>query len=175
MKSFGAFAAILFAGSLVSNSAVASVEGLLVQCKSVSNAIQRLACYDKLATNLQNAGVPAASYRPALPTQSAVQSPATPNVAPQPNYVPENEFGLEHKRPVETMSDTMVAAITQLSADPYGKKKLVLDNGTVWKQADASRLKLKEGQKVTIKRGVLGAFYLTVDGLNRSMKVKRTD
>jgi hypothetical protein len=38
---------------------------------------------------------------------------------------------------------------------------------------DNTYLKLETGQGVTIEKGLFGAFFLGVDGINKRLKVKR--
>ena len=56
-------------------------------------------------------------------------------------------------------------------------QRYTLENGQVWEQTDGSRL---EGVRmsnpgVTITSGVLGAWYLRIDGYNARAKVRRID
>lgn len=51
---------------------------------------------------------------------------------------------------------------------------ITLDNGSQWQQKDSQPLRLTVGMEVTIESGFLGAFFLSHDGVNRRIKVKRT-
>ena len=55
----------------------------------------------------------------------------------------------------------------------WGKKIITFSDGSVWQQSDSAYLKIEEGQQVSIERGLLGSFYLSVEGINKRMKVKR--
>jgi len=49
-----------------------------------------------------------------------------------------------------------------------------LANGQRWQIADDSRGVLNSSSpKITIRRGTMGAFYLEIEGTNRSPKVRR--
>jgi hypothetical protein len=51
-----------------------------------------------------------------------------------------------------------------------------LENGQVWQQAESGSLKgikTMQNPKITIRPGMLGAWYLQVEGYNKSIKVKR--
>jgi hypothetical protein len=51
--------------------------------------------------------------------------------------------------------------------------RLTLENGQVWDQAEPeAHLLLARGDTVTIRRGLLGAFYLSSDKV-RGLRVKR--
>lgn len=57
---------------------------------------------------------------------------------------------------------------------PKGKS-YTLENGQVWEQTEAASLAgvRKTDPKVTIKPGVLGAWYMKIDGYNTQAKVRR--
>lgn len=56
-----------------------------------------------------------------------------------------------------------------------GDTEFVLDNGMVWRQSQSGRFSIGETEnpEVTITPGVLGAWYLSLDGYNRRVQVKR--
>lgn len=77
-----------------------------------------------------------------------------------------------------------VAEITSLSAmaiefarNARGKSLFVLDNGQVWRQIDSDSSQVLDPAaktfKVTIERGVLGSYNLTMEGRNGLVKVMR--
>ena len=52
--------------------------------------------------------------------------------------------------------------------------RIALANGQVWRIADGSQGALwLQNPKVRVRRGVLGAFYLEIEGTNRSPRVER--
>jgi hypothetical protein len=56
-----------------------------------------------------------------------------------------------------------------------GETVFKLSNGMIWKQAETSRhfTKLLINPQITIKAGMWDSWYLTVEGYNRNVKVKR--
>lgn len=56
-----------------------------------------------------------------------------------------------------------------------GDTEFVLENGMVWRQTQAGRFSIgqSENVEVTISPGILGAWYLSVDGYNRRVRVER--
>lgn len=69
--------------------------------------------------------------------------------------------------------DKLTARIASLSYKAHGESILTLDDGQIWEEADSSpHVPYHVGDEVTIKRGVLGAFYLSSSGV-RGMRVKR--
>ena len=60
-----------------------------------------------------------------------------------------------------------------MTKSAYGEQIITLDNGQVWRQTDSVRLKLVEGQSVTIKRGALGSFFISKENANKRIRAKR--
>lgn len=67
-----------------------------------------------------------------------------------------------------SMTQTVVTSVV----DPYGEFTITLENGQVWRQTDG-RLKVREGDSVTIDEGGFGSHFLQVDNKGRSVRVKR--
>ena len=58
--------------------------------------------------------------------------------------------------------DKLTARIASVSQKPLGEFIVTLDNGQVWEEAEStSHLPLRAGDDITIKRGMLGAFYMS--------------
>lgn len=57
------------------------------------------------------------------------------------------------------------------------RKRYTLDNGQVWVQTDATSLNgvRKTSPKVYIKPGVMGVWYMRIDGYNTQAKVQRVE
>ncbi|MDH5264386.1 MAG: hypothetical protein OEX21_06535, partial [Betaproteobacteria bacterium] len=90
-----------------------------------------------------------------------------------PAQTPE-QFGLEQRKP-EVVVDAIESTLPG-SFDGWGPKaNFRLANGQVWQVADDSSGSTRtiENPKVRIRRGALGAFYLEIEGTNRSPRVRR--
>jgi hypothetical protein len=136
----------------------------LLACRSLTDATERLACFDREV---------------AAPTNRSAPVAATP-VAPPPD--PKKQFGL----PEVTVAKQEVAAgtraadaakieahITKLSQTPDGRVVVTLDNEQVWRQLlIEADLLMKPGDAVTISRGVLGSYWLQTAS-KRGCKVTR--
>ena len=147
---------------LVSTSALADDAGIL-RCRAINEPAARLACYDALA-------VPSTTGKAAPPPAQATPA-AQP--ASRPAQTPE-QFGLEHRKP-EVVVDAIESTLPG-SFDGWGPKaNFRLANGQVWQVADDSSGSTRtiENPKVRIRRGALGAFYLEIEGTNRSPRVRR--
>ncbi|MBQ0934343.1 hypothetical protein [Ideonella paludis] len=130
------------------------------RCRQVSEASARLACYDKLADM--------AVAQPAAPVAAAMPA------VPLPVQTPAERFGMEQKVAQEGAVDTITSMLPGDFEGWDAKTKFTLANGQVWQVTDGSRVYWPaKNPKVTIRRGVLGAFYLQIEGLNTTAKVKR--
>lgn len=158
LKTFGV-ALPLWAGVLASawaNPAAADWQ----RCRQVGDTAARLACYDKLAD--------------LAAAQAASPVAATTPAAIAPAKTPTERFGMEQKAAQEGAADTITSVLPGDFEGWEPKTKFTLANGQVWQVTDGSRVYWPaKSPKVTIRRGVLGTFYLEVEGLNSIAKVKR--
>jgi hypothetical protein len=101
----------------------------------------------------------------------------TPRISgkPEPDRVEsDNSFGAESltdSRP--KTEDSIQTSIASMKEDNRGYATFILDNGQVWRQTESARLIFKEGETITIKKGVFKSFYLSKPNNNRSVRVKR--
>lgn len=153
-----------------------TVAAAIEKCRNTDNSLKRLVCYDNVAKSIRQydgannelSQLPALTVkRPTTPASAQAAQPAARAKAP------ENEFGLEHKRDLTKEAAELQVTIAEKSKTARGKHKLTFSDGSVWQQTDETYLKFEVGQPVTVERGLLGAFYLSVEGLNKRMKVKR--
>jgi hypothetical protein len=130
--------------------AAAAQESGLGLCRALQDPAARLQCYD------------------ALP----LAAPASPAAVPAAKI--EQEFGLaETARPANRI-DTITARIPGEFRGWQPQTVLELDNGQAWRIADGSTMAYRlVNPSVTVRRGVLGAYYLEIQGLNTSPRVKR--
>jgi hypothetical protein len=112
-----------------------------------------------------------------------VQAPASEAVqAPVSSAASTSEFGAD-RLPKPTQADgttrpqSIRAGITEYSYTPYDRIIVFLDNGQVWRQIDGDTtvLRLRKGGSYTakIEKGFIGSYNLTVDGINKMVKVTR--
>ena len=128
----------------------------LTDCRTIADPLERVACYD--------AALDAAS-------QESVELTVSPNA--------ESIFG----RSDESIKDTLkiedvreiAYPVIEVRQSPLGHLIVVLENGQIWSQTDATRLNLKPGDKVSVRAGFGGSYYLQKASGSRSVKVRRTD
>ncbi|AWH54384.1 hypothetical protein C1924_14935 [Stenotrophomonas sp. ESTM1D_MKCIP4_1] len=74
-------------------------------------------------------------------------------------------------------SSEPVTGVLQGEFRGFGKGRIyTLDNGQVWEQVDATSVSgvRKQSPKVSIQPGIMGVWYMKVDGVNTQPKVRRT-
>jgi hypothetical protein len=145
----------LLAGLVLVMGGARAQDGGLLQCRKMADAALRLACYDALPLQ-------------PLPISGPVASAPLTSVSQKPD-----QFGQDAQAMV-VMLDSIESRIAGRFDGWQAKDRLTLANGQVWQINDGSTgvLNLLD-PKVTIRRGALGAFYLEIEGTNRSPRVKR--
>jgi hypothetical protein len=128
------------------------------RCRSIHSDRERLACYDR-----------------ALPP---LQTPvATTNTGVNPSV---NRFGLSaaQQRAADPAAhrddvDRLDATVRELRRLSTGAFVLTLDNGQQWQQSEVnSRIWPEKGDRVSIRRGMLGSFLL-ITPANVATRVRR--
>lgn len=159
-----------------------SVSEALTNCSNESDSLKRLVCYDRLAEGLKPGAEQALPQeamvtRPVLKAKTAAKAhtpatPARPEVAKKTKIAADN-FGMEHKTKIENAKEKIYAKLTSVKKGPYKNLLLTLDNGQRWKQTDSGSMRLKVGEQIYVERGSLGSFFLSKEGVNRRLRVKR--
>ena len=141
----------------------------VVACMNEHDPTQRLACYDREVPRA------VAATRPPGSTPASAAAPAAQSTAAE-----VDAFGMttQIQRQQTGASapprlDKLTARITAVSLKPRGEFIVTLDNGQVWEEAETtSHLPLRAGDDITIKRGMLGAFYMSSQQV-LGLRVKR--
>lgn len=160
------------------------------RCAGVADSQARLACYDQLAPRVKDAiTTPPLSLNRA-PTAEEQQSwfgfdlsnlfgsaPAQQTTPAEfgANKLPETH---EKEEAVAQELDSISAGVTDYSYTVFGRFIVFLDNGQVWRQIEgdvdrATFRKLPKDNKVTISRGLIGSYNLSINGSARQYKVTR--
>ncbi len=146
---------LLLSGAMLAAPAHAS--DAILKCRTLADGPARLACYD------------------AIDVKAPLAQTASAPVAPSKEEV----FGLNPamaaapKRKEEAKS---VTSTIEGSFDGWRPGAQVrLANGQVWRVVDGSEVALsrRDNPKVSIERGMLGAFYLKIEGSNNTARVSR--
>jgi hypothetical protein len=136
--------------------AVAFDDAALQRCRDLRDAAARLACYD------------------AIPLTSGPTRSTAPSAAPA--AAPASTFGFE-ARPAPTAPPPIEAIESAIDGPfdgwlPRGQFKLA--NGQVWEVSDGSTAAYDlKSPKVRITRGVSGTFFMAIDGVSQTPRVRR--
>jgi hypothetical protein len=150
-------ALLLLAGCTWAPAAVAD-NAALQRCRELRETTARLACYD------------------AIPLGAAPAPQATPP-PPATAFAPAATFGLESRQappnlpaPLEAVESTIDGAFDGWL--PRSQLKLV--NGQVWEIADGSQAAYRlQSPKVTIARGLSSSFFIAIEGVAQTPRVRR--
>ena len=159
----GRLRAVIAAGAAVlalipAGAAAGETVARLLRCAEQGDAAQRLACYDKLAAQHRE---PAATDggEASEPRLSATDA--------------EQWFGMETRAAASGLNEVRANVVGGF-AGWDGRTQFELDNGQVWVQTTADRFRhTGPDYPVVIRRGAMGGFLLSPDGLKRSVRVRR--
>jgi hypothetical protein len=140
-----------------------SLAGDVKACHQMTDPTRRLACYDALA-------LPAEFNTTAMNTATAMPVTATMTTAD-----PVAKFGQEAiKQPAGTELKQIESRISGKFHGWHAGSQLELENGQVWRIADGSEAIYElQDPKVIVHRGMLGAFFLEIEGVGFQMRVTR--
>ncbi|MGE5562320.1 MAG: hypothetical protein ACM3ZV_03325 [Bacillota bacterium] len=135
----------------------------LMACRTIAAADQRLACYDREATAINQAI--ASNDLVMIDKEKARAAGRSLFGFSIPNFG--GLFG--NNSEISQIEGT----IKSTSRNQDGGWVIRLEDGSVWSQTDDwPGLDARPGKKVVVKRGVLGSFWLSIPGQN-GIKVKR--
>jgi len=147
-------------------------------CAGIADANARLACFDRMAQQRRST-----ASRPTQPAPVPGSAPAATRAAPASGQQPvDDTVGLDGRqlslarrkegiRPAAVPS--IVASLAALEERRGHQYSFRLDNGQVWESTDTQpALFLRPHQTVTIRPGLLGAFFLKTEEGN-SIRVHR--
>lgn len=137
-----------------------NLAGEVKACRQMAEPNRRLACYDGLA----------------LPTEPGSAAMNTTGAAPVATAIdPVAKFGQEAiKHPAATELKQIESRILGKFHGWRAGSQLELENGQIWRVADGSEANYDlQDPKVIVHRGMLGAFYLEIEGVGFQTRVTR--
>jgi hypothetical protein len=138
----------------------------LSDCSKISKDNQRLVCFDQLAkNNVAHSSSVKVVKEPVLQIEE-IEAKEAKKI---------DDFSKQHlkKAPKNEGPDNITATISKLKKLIRGQWVIYFDNGQKWQQKGANEIKLKVGDVVRLKKGSLGAVFLSKEGSHRRIKVKR--
>ncbi|MFY7857772.1 MAG: hypothetical protein ACOVQT_16640 [Rubrivivax sp.] len=145
----------------------------LQRCPTIEDPVARLACYDAAMppTGAAARSLPATTGAPASRDTATAATAAAPDRRPTGAAA----FGLPERpdaNAVQSIESVTVAGFRQWGPN----SRIRLENGQVWQVVDGSSgALLNPPSKVTITKGVWGAYFMTFQERNFSPKVRRLD
>lgn len=162
----------------------------LGKCAAITDGTQRLTCYDALAPRVRDAMIAPPDVAAHPPTKDEQESWFGFDVSglfgpgSKQQASPE-QFGAEkmpstHAKIEQAQKEVgeITVPVTEVTFNPLGKFVVFLKNGQIWKQipGDADRAYFPrnlDGVTVTISRGFIGSYNLTIGDSNKVYKVTR--
>ena len=141
----------------------------LARCAAITADTVRLACFDALAREPgSQSNAERASPEPAV----AESTEATLETAGNDNAFGAELIGGSRAQGPDRIENRLVGEFTGWR----GNTTFTLENGQVWRQAEDGRLSFRsDSPLVTIRRGAFGTYRLTVEGVNRAVRVRRIE
>ncbi len=130
----------------------------LLDCRKLPGDAERLACYDKAAAAMEGATASGDLVSIDREQRRAARRQAFGFILPTLSFLERGDK--------EGEADHITASAKSAYRNSEGKWTVELEDGAVWQQLEASELGRTphQGSKVDISRGVLGSFFMTIDG-----------
>jgi Tfp pilus assembly protein FimV len=189
-------ALVFIAASLSTTAATAQRSDAFDACARETDSAARLACFDReiaarRASQASAALAPAAAppsrfavTAPAPAPAATVKPPAAPAAASTPAASTTQDIGLDARQarrerrergePEPPPPAPIVARVVRIIPREPLIYAFELDNGQIWEQTESTAFSVKPQDQITIRPGVLGAFFLkSADGsVVRAHRVK---
>lgn len=162
------------------------------RCAAITDNAQRLSCYDAIAPHVKDAlaAPPEALPGNRAPTAEEERSwfgfdlsslfGSSPSQQTTPGQFGSDRLPSTHAQEQSAAAevDSITAGVSEVSFTPFGKFIVFLDNGQIWRQieGDADHALFKKparNNKVTISRGFIGSYNLTLNDSAKVYKVTR--
>jgi len=145
----------------------------LEACAEIEDSLERLVCYDNLAKKTQSGEKQRQDRELPEQARKGKQKAAEMREKAQERRERSNDrFGFEHKEKEEMEEERVNVTLAEREEGPYGKWRITLTNGQVWKQTDSGYFSW-DGDAYYIERGALNSFFFGREGSNRRMRVQR--
>ena len=164
----------------------------LGRCAAIAEGSQRLACYDALAPHVRDALAAPPETLPGNRTPNAEEQRSwfgfdlsgLFGASPAQQTTPQ-QFGSDRLASTQAKEqsaaaevDSISAGVSDVSYTPFGKFIVFLDNGQIWRQIEgdadhATFRKPAKDNKVTISRGFIGSYNLSLNDSDKVYKVTR--
>jgi len=145
---------------------VAADASAMLRCRQLADPAARLACYDAVV----------------LPDPAPTKGPdgATSVAAPAPPMVsspkPPQEFGLESRKVPAPEMPFVESSIPGRFDGWVAGQRIRMANGQLWEITDGSQAAYRlSDPKVKISRGFSGSFFMEIQGVSQTPRVRRIE
>ncbi|NNM76767.1 hypothetical protein HJG53_07635 [Sphingomonas sp. ID1715] len=161
------FALLLATPAVAADDAPAPIRGLAA-CRTIAQDAQRLACFDReaaaLVASVEKKETVLLDKQEVTKTKRSLFGFSLPRL---PFFNSGKDDGKEE--PEFTQIETPIKTVRSIG---YGKFRFSIDDGALWETTEGINAFPKVGQKVVIKKGVMGSYFIKFEG-NRSVKGMR--
>jgi len=166
------FACLILSASLLAAPAAAqespaAIRGLAA-CRAIADNGQRLACFDReaaaLVTSVEKKETVLLDKQEVRKTKRSLFGFSLPRL-------PFFDDGKEDPKE-EAEFQQIEAPIKTVQSTGYGRFRFTIEEGAVWQTTEGINAFPKPGQKVIIKKGLMGSYFIRFEG-NRAVKGMR--
>ena len=146
--------------------ASAATDAELLRCLTLADSAARLSCYDTLATALRSA--------PAKPVAAPVAATAAAADAADAADANFGRVSMPKPKAEDSKPAAMQSRIVGKLAEWRRGQSLTLANGQVWVVNDEpANFGALQDPAVTVTPGMLGSYFMKIEGINFQVRVKR--
>lgn len=140
----------------------------LAACRAIADGPQRLACYDReagaLVQSVEKKETVVLDQQEVRKTKRSLFGFTLPRL----NFFNGGKDD-DRAEPEFTQIDTPIKTVRGIG---YGRFRFTIDDGALWETTEGINAFPKAGQKVTIKKGLMGSYFIKFEGA-RSVKGQR--
>lgn len=165
MITAGVLATAAMPSAAVSNAAATNLVTSMLACKAETDNARRLACYDtaagKLAAATAKGDVKVVDRADVVATRKSLFGFAVPK---SPFFAGDDSAG--------EVTVEMDGVVKSFRADGYSKFTVTLDSGAVWMTTEPLPRDPKVGQKVHLRRGAIGSYFITINDARAARAIR---
>jgi hypothetical protein len=156
--------------------AVAADTTALQRCRQIADPAARLACYDGVDLTPSSAAAATGQQAPVPVTPATQRAGPTDSPTVPPAATPIALFGMEARQAATQGLDALDSAIAGAFDGWVPRQRLRLANGQLWEISDGSQAVYRlQGPKVRITRGMSGTFFIAIEGVAQTPRVRRIE
>lgn len=157
--------------------AFASDESAFARCRQIAESPVRLACYDAVPLSKDDDSVsPRGINRSGTERSVASRVDTTSVAAIHPAGNPTQRFGLPVAATTAHELEQIESVIPGRFDGWLARGRIRLTNGQLWEVSDGSEAAYDlHDLKVTITRGVSGTFFMQIEGVSQTPRVRRIE